>query len=66
MSQLGMQLPGSQARRQATLNVYTGLLLVSVLALGAAVGVAFVNGAKVAPNGQPWKTHPTTGQLQLK
>ena len=40
MSQLGMQLPGRQARRQATLNVYTGLLLVSVLALGAAVGVA--------------------------
>ena len=66
MSQLGMQLPGSQARRQATLNVYTGLLLVSVLALGAAVGVEFVNGAKVAPNGQPWKTHPATGQLQLK
>lgn len=66
MSQLGMQLPGSQARRQASLNVYTGLLLVAVLALAAAVGVAWINGARVAPEGQPWKAHPDQGQLQLK
>lgn len=66
MSQLGMQLPGSQPTRQATVNVYTALLLVAVLALGAAVGVAWINGAQVAPDGQPWKTHPESGQLQLK
>lgn len=66
MSQLGMQLPGSQTRRSASVNVYTALLLVAVLCLGAATGVVFVNGAKVAPDGQPWKVHPDQGELKFK
>lgn len=55
MSQLGMQLPGSSRARSSGMNVYTALLVVATLALGAAAAMVWVNGAKLAPGGQPWQ-----------
>ena len=49
MSQLGMQLPGSQRARKAQPNVYTGLLLFATVALLFAVVLTFMNLQKVAP-----------------
>lgn len=66
MSQLGMQLPGNQARRGGTMNVYTALLFVAVACLVGAVAVVWVQGTKVAPKGQPWQTHPAGQRLELK
>jgi hypothetical protein len=53
MSQYGMQLPGGQLRRGASMNVYTGLLFLSVVALAAACVFVYLNAAKVGKNGQP-------------
>lgn len=58
MSQpLGMQLPGSARARSSGTNVYTALLVVATLSLAAAAAMVWVNGAKLAPDGQPWKVH---------
>ncbi|MBX3387355.1 MAG: hypothetical protein KF768_12360 [Phycisphaeraceae bacterium] len=55
MNQYGMSMPGGQMQRTASMNVYTGLLALSVLALVAAVGYLYVQGSKIAPDGQPYK-----------
>jgi hypothetical protein len=57
MSQFGMQMPGARTKRAASINVYTGLLFVAVVALLAACAMAFINGKKISPNGQPWQIH---------
>jgi len=49
MNQLGMQMPGAQRRRSASLNIYTGLLAVAVLCLLAAVLMVGVQANKVGP-----------------
>ncbi|MGD9693173.1 MAG: hypothetical protein AB7G17_10320 [Phycisphaerales bacterium] len=66
MSQLGMQLPGSQARRGGSMNVYTALLFVAVMCLAGALGMVWVQGTKVAPGGKPWEVHPSGQRLDLK
>jgi hypothetical protein len=48
MSQYGMQMPGGQARRGATMNIYTGLLFVATVALGAACVFVFLQSAQVS------------------
>lgn len=65
MSQLGMQLPGAQARRGASMNVYTGLMFVAVVCLIAAIVVVFRAGTMLAPEGQPWKVHPAQQPVRL-
>ena len=50
MSQYGMQMPGGQARRGATMNVYTGLLFVATVALAAACVFVFLQSGNVSPN----------------
>ena len=68
MSQLGMQMPGAQRTRGPSMNTYTGLLLVAVVCLGAAVGFAVLAGMKVGPGGGAMaavKIHPEKGKLQL-
>lgn len=57
MSQFGMQMPGARAKRAASINVYTGLLFVAVVALIAACAMTYINGAKISPDGKPWKIH---------
>ncbi len=66
MSQLGMRLPGSQGSRAASMNVYTALMLVSVLALGAACALVFVAGSRIGPEGQAWAVHPPKQKVALK
>lgn len=54
MSQFGMQLPGGRMRRGASMNVYTGLLAASVMALLVACGYMWVAGTKVGVDGNPF------------
>lgn len=64
MSQYGMQMPGGSAHRSASMNVYTGLLFVAVVALIAASAWMFVQAKKIAPDGQPFKMHGDKIQLR--
>lgn len=65
MSQFGMQLPGSAAKRSSSLNVYSILMLVAVLCLGAAAGMAYVQGSKIAPGGKAWEVHAKGQKVEL-
>ncbi len=51
MSQMGMNLPGASRRRNATMDIYTGLLFVAVVALIAACAVVFINGSILGKGG---------------
>jgi hypothetical protein len=53
MSQYGMHMPGGAMQRRPSMDVYTGLLFVAMLALLAASVFVWLQGAKVAPQGQP-------------
>lgn len=68
MSQFGMQMPGAQRARGPAMNAYTGMMLIAVVCLGAAIGFAVYAGMKVGPGGGPMaalKLHPQSGRLQL-
>lgn len=54
MNQFGMQLPGGQMQRGPMMNVYTGLLLLAVLALAAASVMVYMNAGKVGKDGKPF------------
>lgn len=64
MSQYGMQMPGGSASRSASMNIYTGLLFAAVIALIAACAWMYLQGAKIAPDGQPFKMHGDRIQLR--
>lgn len=64
MSQYGMQMPGGSASRSASMNIYTGLLFAAVVALIAACVWMYLQGAKIAPDGQPFKMHGDRIQLR--
>jgi len=49
MSQMGMQMPGAQRGRKASLNIYTGLSMVAMLALLVATIFVFRAAQTVAP-----------------
>ena len=51
MSQFGMQMPGGRAGRKAGPDVYTVILVVATLALGAACAAVGLSATKVAPEG---------------
>ena len=53
MAELGMQLPGSGGPRKPQMNVYTGLMALAVICLGAACFFVWQAGSKVAPNDSP-------------
>lgn len=53
MSQFGMQMPGGRRARAATPNVYTALMFIAVVALAAGCAVLWINGSKIAPDGNP-------------
>ncbi len=65
MSQFGMQMPGGQVHRAASMNVYTGLLFVAVIALLAACVWVYMQARQIGPAGQPFKVH-TEGNIQLQ
>ena len=52
-----MQMPGGQIQRGASMNVYTALLFVAVVALLAACIWVFLQAREVAPGGQPYSMH---------
>ena len=54
MSQFGMQMPGGRMKREASMNVYTGLLFVAVAALATAAGFMWVAAKKVGDQGNPF------------
>jgi len=53
MSQFGMQMPGGRSNKGAGPDVYTALMFLGVVAMGIAVGMLWVAGSKVAPDGNP-------------
>ncbi|MGJ8635632.1 MAG: hypothetical protein ACSHX5_02135 [Phycisphaerales bacterium] len=53
MSQFGMQMPGGGQSNKSTPDVYTALMFLGVVAMAVAVGMLWVNGAKLAPDGMP-------------
>lgn len=53
MSQMGMQMPGAQRGRKASLNIYTGMSFVAMLALLVATIFVFRAASTVAPEDGP-------------
>lgn len=58
MSQFGMQMPAGQTQRGASMNVYTGLLFVAVVALLAASVFVYMQGSMIGPDGNALATYP--------
>ncbi len=70
MSQLGMQMPGSQRGLRPRINVYTGLALAAVACLIAAVVMVGRAGMMVGPADEKpimrtVKVHPKAGAVKL-
>jgi hypothetical protein len=65
MNQFGMQLPGGQMQRGPMMNVYTGLLLLAVIALAAASVMVFLNAGKVGKDGKPFELQEA-GRIVVK
>lgn len=55
MSQFGMQMPGGRASKGAGPDVYTALMFLGVVSMLVAVGMLWIAGSKVAPEGNPLK-----------
>ena len=53
MSQLGMQMPGAQRSRRPSMNIYTGVLFFTVVALAAALAMVYMNARQIAPGDDP-------------
>lgn len=64
MSRYGMQMPGGQARRGASPDIYTGLLAVAFVALAVAIGFVWVEGSKLGKDGNPLGLQES-GRVQL-
>ncbi len=64
MNQYGMSMPGGQMQRTASMNVYTGLLALSVLALVAACAFVYLQGSKIGLEGQPFKLQEVNEQTK--
>lgn len=54
MSQFGMQMPGGRMKRTASMNVYTGLLFLAVIAMAVASGFMWRAASMVGVNGNPF------------
>ncbi|MGH7133340.1 MAG: hypothetical protein ACREJO_15510 [Phycisphaerales bacterium] len=68
MSQYGMQMPGGQMRRGASLNIYTGILFLAVVALGAACIFMYFAASKIGKDGSAFgiQQAPKGGVSQVK
>jgi hypothetical protein len=65
MSQFGMQMPGGRMKRTASMNVYTGLLFLAVVALAAACGFMWTAATKVGKDASPFGLQEA-GRISLK
>ena len=67
MSQFGMNMPGGSLQRRAAMNVYTALLVVAAVALGAACVYVWMQAGKVGKGegfGRPFGLQ-TPNQIEL-
>lgn len=64
MSQLGMQMPGGGRRRGSSPDVYTALVGLAVITLGAACFVVYLAAAKIGKDGSPFGLQDA-GKIQL-
>lgn len=64
MSQFGMQMPAGAAQRGPTMNVYTGLLFVAVMALLAACVYVYIQGTAIGPEGNALGVHKYSDTLK--
>ena len=55
MSQFGMQMPGGRQSHTAVPDVYTALMFVAVVALGAACAMLWIQASKVGVDGSPFQ-----------
>lgn len=58
MSQYGMHLPGTRARRAPSLDVFAGLLFAAFLALAVACGFMWQAASKVGMDGNAFALQP--------
>ncbi|MCA9303154.1 MAG: hypothetical protein KC996_03435 [Phycisphaerales bacterium] len=65
MSQFGMQMPGGRASKGAGPDVYTALMFLGVVSMLVAVGMLWVAGSKVSPEGNPLKIQDAK-RIELK
>ncbi len=65
MSQFGMQMPGGRQNRSAGPDVYTALIFLGVVAMSVAVGMLWVAGSKVSPDGMPFNIQDSD-RIELK
>ncbi len=65
MSQFGMQMPGGRQSRGSAPDVYTALMFVGIVSMLVAVGLLWVAGSKVAPDGNPLKLQEE-GRISLQ
>jgi len=49
MSQFGMQMPGGGQSSSKSPDVYTALIFLGVVSMAVAVGMLWINGAKLSP-----------------
>lgn len=54
MADFGMQMPGGRLKRSASMNVYTGLAFIAVVALITACGWMWTQAGKVGKDGSPF------------
>lgn len=60
-----MQMPGGQIQRGASMNVYTGLLFLAVLALLAACVWVYMQVREISPDGTPFKIQDGSSGIQF-
>jgi hypothetical protein len=67
MGQMGMNLPGGVRRRSASMDIYTGLLFMAVVALAAACVVVFMQGSLIGKGGNAFglQESPTPGKSKI-
>lgn len=54
MSQFGMQMPASRAKKGSGLSIYTAMAAVACVCLAVACAVLFVYGSRIGVGGQPF------------
>jgi len=65
MAQFGMRLPGGQAARSSSLDVYTTLAFLSVVALLIATVAMYFAASRVGKDGNPFGMQEA-GRIQLQ
>ncbi|MFK7758472.1 MAG: hypothetical protein AB8C13_00840 [Phycisphaerales bacterium] len=65
MSQFGMQMPGGGQSNKSTPDVYTALIFLGVVAMAVAVGMLWVNGSKLSPDGKNPLSVQEDGRIKL-